>query len=146
MRPDFSQNGLVTDLFVPDEPAMLKLGEQLAKVLKQGDIVLFEGHLGAGKTTLIRGILHGLGWTEPVRSPTYNLFAPYETTPPVLHADFYRLTDAQGTGIEDYLDTHLCLIEWPAALASLVKFEDCSKIQIETEGTGRRVRLSNISL
>ena len=125
---------------------MLALGERLAKVLQEGDVVLFEGELGAGKTTLIRGILHGLGWEEPVRSPTYNLFSPYATTPPVLHADLYRLTDAQGTGIEDYLDSHLCLIEWPLALASLVRLETCSKVQISTEGTGRRVRLSNINL
>ena len=125
---------------------MLALGERLAKVLREGDVVLFEGELGAGKTTLIRGILHGLGWEEPVRSPTYNLFCPYATTPPVLHADLYRLSDAQGTGIEDYLDSHLCLIEWPLALASLVPLETCSKVQISTEGTGRCVRLSNINL
>jgi tRNA threonylcarbamoyladenosine biosynthesis protein TsaE len=125
---------------------MLALGERLSKVLREGDVVLFEGELGAGKTTLIRGILHGLGWEEPVRSPTYNLFSPYATIPPVLHADLYRLSDAQGTGIEDYLDSHLCLIEWPLALASLVRLETCSKVQISTEGTGRRVRLSNINL
>ncbi len=136
----------MTELFIPDEQAMLDLGDRLSKVLTQGEIVLFEGHLGAGKTTLIRGILHGLGWKEAVRSPTYNLFAPYETNPPVFHADFYRISDAQGTGIEDYLDTHLCLIEWPAALASLVNLSKCPKVQIDTEGTGRRVTLSNINL
>lgn len=136
----------MTELFIPDEQAMLDLGDRLSKVLKPGEIVLFEGHLGAGKTTLIRGILHGLGWKDAVRSPTYNLFAPYETNPPVLHADFYRISNAQGTGIEDYLDTHLCLIEWPAALASLVNLEKCPKVQIDTEGTGRRVSLSNINL
>ncbi len=140
------QNGYVTDLFVPDEPAMLALGERLCKVLRQGDIVLFEGNLGAGKTTLIRGILHGFGWREPVRSPTYNLFSPYDTNPPVLHADLYRLSDAQGTGIEDYLDSHLCLIEWPLALATLVRLEDCAKVQISIEGSGRYVTLSNINL
>lgn len=140
------QNGYVTDLFVPDEPAMLALGERLCKGLKQGDVVLFEGNLGAGKTTLIRGILHGFGWREPVRSPTYNLFSPYDTNPPVLHADLYRLSDAQGTGIEDYLDSHLCLIEWPLALATLVRLEDCAKVQISTEGSGRYVTLSNINL
>ncbi|MEI7576603.1 MAG: tRNA (adenosine(37)-N6)-threonylcarbamoyltransferase complex ATPase subunit type 1 TsaE [Armatimonadota bacterium] len=136
----------MTDLFVPDESAMLSLGERIGKVLKRGDIVLFEGNLGAGKTTLIRGILHGFGWKEPVRSPTYNLFSPYETDPPILHADLYRLSDAQGTGIEDYFDSHLCLIEWPLALASLVRLEHCPKVQISTEGTGRLVSLSNINL
>lgn len=140
------QNERVTELFVADEAEMLALGQRLAGALKVGEIVLFEGNLGAGKTTLIRGILLGLGWTEPVRSPTYNLFAPYPTVPPVLHADLYRLTDAQGTGIEDYLDSHLCLIEWPAALASFVRLEECPRVQINTEGTGRRVSLSNINL
>lgn len=125
---------------------MLALGERLAKLLRAGEVVVFEGHLGAGKTTMIRGILHGLGWNDAVRSPTYNLFAPYQTDPPVLHADFYRIKDAQGTGIEDYLDTHLCLIEWPEALATLVNLERSAKVEIDTEGTGRVVRLSNINL
>jgi tRNA threonylcarbamoyladenosine biosynthesis protein TsaE len=144
--PVVSQNEVVCQIFVPDEEAMLTLGEQLAKVLRQGDLVLFEGNLGAGKTTLIRGILAGLGWKEPVRSPTYNIFSPYGTDPPVVHADLYRLADARGTGIEDYLDSHLCLIEWPDALASLVRLEECPRVQITTEGTGRRVTLSNIIL
>ena len=144
--PELGQHEEVSQIFVPDEEAMLMLGEQIAKVLRQGDLVLFEGSLGAGKTTLIRGILVGLGWKEPVRSPTYNIFAPYDTDPPVVHADLYRLADARGTGIEDYLDTHLCLIEWPEALASLVRMDECPRVQIMTEGTGRRVTLSNIIL
>jgi tRNA threonylcarbamoyladenosine biosynthesis protein TsaE len=134
------------EFFIQDEQAMLELGNRISKSLHRGDLVLLEGHLGAGKTTLVRGILHGLGWKEPVRSPTYNLFAPYDTDPPVLHADFYRISDAQGTGIEDYFDTHVCLVEWPNALRSLVDLTLSSKVEITTEGTGRRVRLSNILL
>lgn len=128
------------------ENDMLELGQRLAQVLLAGDVVLFEGELGAGKTTLIRGILHGLGWKEPVRSPTFNLFSVYPTRPPVLHADLYRVVSAQGTGLEDYLDTHLCLIEWPKSMEDWTNLDLAKKISIYFDGDGRRVELSNISL
>ena len=128
------------------EDDMLELGKSLAQVLSAGDVVLFEGQLGAGKTTLIRGILQGLGWNEPVRSPTFSLFSVYSTKPPILHADLYRVASAQGTGIEDYLDTHLCLIEWPKSVEDWTNMDLAKKITIHFEGDERRVELSNISL
>ena len=99
---------------IQTETDMLELGQRLAKVLHAGDLVLFEGELGAGKTTLIRGILRGLGWSSEVRSPTFNLFSIYDTNPPVLHADLYRVASPHGTGLEDYLDSHLRALRLPA--------------------------------
>ena len=136
----------MTELLVDSEQTMLELGERLAQVFHEGDLVVFEGELGAGKTTLIRGILHVLGWKDSVRSPTFNLFSVYETVPRVLHADFYRVSDARGTGIEDYLDSYLCLVEWPNALVNLADLDTAKRIAIAFEGDARRVRLSNISL
>lgn len=92
------------------------LGAQLAQQLKPGDIVRLEGPLGAGKTTLVRGLLEALGHEGPVRSPTFNLLQAFDTDPPVLHADLYRVASAEGTGLEDYLDTHIVLVEWPDRL------------------------------
>ncbi len=92
----------------------------LLSELKAGDLVLLSGPLGAGKTTWTRGLLRAAGWSEPVRSPTYNLMHPYPTQPPILHADLYRLKSAEGIGLEEYLDSHLCLIEWPDRLGSLL--------------------------
>ena len=136
----------MTEFAVANEQKMLELGANLVRAFSIGDTVLFEGELGAGKTTLIRGMLRELGWSEPVRSPTFNLFAVYATEPPVLHADLYRVSNTMGTGIEDYLDTHLCLVEWPNAMSDVVDLASAKRIQILFEGDGRRVRLSNISL
>jgi len=134
------------ELKVDSEQTMLELGARLVRTFSVGAASLIEEELGAGKTTLLRGMLHELGWLDPVRSPTFNLFSVYSTEPPVLHADFYRVTSTLGTGIEDYLDTHLCLIEWPKAMHELMDLNACKRIQILIEGDGRRVQLSNISL
>ena len=123
---------------VPDEEAMRALGASLASELKAGDIVLLEGDLGAGKTTLVRGLLAALGVTEGVRSPTFNLMQVFETSPPVLHADLYRLKSATGLGLEEYFDTHLCLVEWPDRASWPT---DAVTIQIEFDGEGRRVNV-----
>lgn len=119
---------------LPDEPATRALGAALAARLHPGDLVRLEGPLGAGKTTLVRGLLEALGHEGPVRSPTFNLLQAFETDPPVLHADLYRVRTAQGTGLEDYLDTHVVLVEWPDRLP-----DDPAhwKIEIAFEGEGR---------
>lgn len=140
------------ELVVENEQTMLELGARLARVFRAGDLVLFEGELGAGKTTIIRGILNELGWKEPVRSPTFNLFSIYNVNPPVLHADLYRVASPMGTGLEDYLESHLCLIEWPKGLEQLADLSQAKTISIQFEGEGRRVllnsvpKLSNISI
>lgn len=118
---------------------MRALGASLVRELRQGDCVLLEGELGAGKTTLVRGALRGLGFEGEVRSPTFNLLQDYATEPPVLHADLYRVESAAGLGLEEYLDTHLCLIEWPDRLKGIVQEENCWRVRIEFEGEGRRV-------
>lgn len=100
-----------------NEKDMLEFAAELARGWRAGDIVLLSGDLGAGKTTFVRGVLAGLGVHEGVRSPTFNLFQIFQTKPPVLHADLYRLQSSTGLGIEDYLDDQLCLIEWPDRLA-----------------------------
>lgn len=123
---------------------MRELGAKLASRLRPGDVVLLYGDLGAGKTTLVRGVLEAMGWAGAVRSPTFNLFSVYDTVPPVLHADLYRVTDASSLGIEDYLETHICLVEWPAALASTIDPASCIRVSIEFAGEGRSVELSNI--
>jgi tRNA threonylcarbamoyladenosine biosynthesis protein TsaE len=120
-----------------DEGATRALGAELARRVSAGDVVLLEGELGAGKTTLVRGLLEALGWKEPVRSPTFNLMQVYPVDPPVLHADLYRVGGWQGIGIEEYLDTHLCLIEWPDRAAGLIDEERCWRVRLEVRGEGR---------
>ena len=127
---------------MPDENAMRSLGAELASRFEAGDLVLLEGELGAGKTTLVRGILAGLGWDQEVRSPTFNLLHTYPSLiPPVVHADLYRVKTWQGIGIEDYLSDWLVLIEWPDRAVGLVQESQAWRIGIEFEGNGRSVTL-----
>ena len=91
-------NGLYTR-FLPDEEATLKLGEEWSKQLSAPLTIYLEGGLGAGKTTLTRGILRGLGHTGAVKSPTYTIVESYPLDTFTLHHfDLYRFTMPRGMG------------------------------------------------
>jgi tRNA threonylcarbamoyladenosine biosynthesis protein TsaE len=130
------------DIQIATEADMRALGAELCRGWSRGDVVLLAGQLGAGKTTLVRGLLESLGVQDPVRSPTYNLLQVFETEPPVLHADLYRVGSHQGIGIEDYLDTHLCLIEWPDRATGLVRAREAWTVEIEFSPSGRLVHIT----
>lgn len=116
----------------PEE--MERFAQELAPSLGEGDVVLLSGPLGVGKTTWVRGLLRGLGWQDAVRSPSFNLLQTFETSPRVLHADLYRLAHAQDIGLEDYLDSHLCLVEWPENLAGFLDPASCWQVELSYEG------------
>ncbi|MFT7219180.1 MAG: tRNA threonylcarbamoyladenosine biosynthesis protein TsaE [Candidatus Azotimanducaceae bacterium] len=97
---------------------MIELGFELAAALGCQGAVFIRGQLGAGKTTLSRGILRGLGHTGAVKSPTFTLVEPYQLAAgEVFHFDLYRLADPgelEYIGVDEYFgDGRLCLIEWP---------------------------------
>jgi tRNA threonylcarbamoyladenosine biosynthesis protein TsaE len=98
-------------------PGTQALGARIATGLRAGDAVALEGDLGAGKTTLARAILEGLGVTEDVPSPTFTLVQQYETPKlAVRHYDFYRIeepSELNELGLDEALDEGAVLIEWP---------------------------------
>ena len=103
---------------ITSEKEMLGLGAMLACFLRGEGVVHLSGGLGAGKTTLCRGILRAMGHLGAVKSPTFTLVEPYQISgSEVYHFDLYRLADPSELdyiGIDEYFGKNkLCLIEWP---------------------------------
>ncbi len=98
-----------------------RIGRQLARDLRPGDVILISGELGAGKTTFVRGAARALGVSDPVTSPTFTIGQRYRATPPlahVCHIDLYRLRSLAGEDpdmLADYIAADvITFVEWPA--------------------------------
>ncbi|MGM0544238.1 MAG: tRNA (adenosine(37)-N6)-threonylcarbamoyltransferase complex ATPase subunit type 1 TsaE [Pseudomonadota bacterium] len=129
-----------------NEQAQVAFGEALGNVLQGRGRVYLEGDLGAGKTTLTRGVLRAYGYQGAVKSPTYTLVEPYELPGQRLyHLDLYRLSDPEELefigGREVLADDALCLIEWPGRGEGWLPAPDI-RLQLDVVGPGRRARLS----
>jgi tRNA threonylcarbamoyladenosine biosynthesis protein TsaE len=136
---------LSLNTFLPDEDATLALGAAMAGVLERGLSVHLRGDLGAGKTTLVRGVLRGLGWRGPVKSPTYTLLELYEVSRLNLHHfDFYRFHDPRewiDAGFrESFSGPNVSLVEWPEKAAGLLPPADV-EIVLTASGSGRNASL-----
>lgn len=121
------------------------MGSILAQALKPGMTVYLEGDLGAGKTTLTRGILRGLGFKGRVKSPTYTLVESYAVSSLYLyHFDLYRFNNPlewEDAGFRDYFNSEsVCLIEWADKAEDFLPAPDWI-ILLSPEGQGRRLRI-----
>ena len=128
-----------------DENATVALAHRLAAQIKPGMVIYLHGDLGAGKTTLVRGMLNALGYTGRVKSPTYTLVEPYHIAELDLrHFDLYRLHDAEeweAAGFRDEFDGHnIFFIEWPERALGLIPQADV-KIDFEILPQGRQVKI-----
>jgi tRNA threonylcarbamoyladenosine biosynthesis protein TsaE len=144
-RPEFRLN-----LTLPDSAATDKLGGALAGTFPGADsgaVVMFlHGELGTGKTSCARGLLHGLGVSGNVRSPTYTLLEIYALPQlTCVHADLYRLrseAEFADLGVSEYLEAaHLILIEWSENGGPFVPAADI-ELTLSYAGSGRQAQLA----
>ena len=117
------------------------VGAALAKILPAGTVIAYEGDLGAGKTAFTRGLARGLGYAEPVTSPTYTIVNEYlGGRLPLFHFDMYRLASADDLwdiGWEDYLERGgICAVEWSENVREAL--EDPVLVRIEKLGEDAR--------
>jgi tRNA threonylcarbamoyladenosine biosynthesis protein TsaE len=129
-------------VYVEGDDAMVAFGQRLGRAMTRG-IILLRGDLGAGKTTLCRGIIRSRGHQGAVKSPTYTLVEPYSFPDgDVYHFDLYRLRDPEELeymGIRDYFrPQHLCILEWPERGAGFLPPADIL-VEITGEGAGRKL-------
>ncbi len=126
-----------------DLAATGRFGARIAGLLKAGDVVALSGEVGAGKTTLARAIIAGLGHAGEVPSPSFAIIETYDPPVvrlPLVHADFYRLEKAAEVdeiGLDDYRDGAVLLAEWPENAGGFAHEHGCLSIRLETAGTGR---------
>ena len=117
------------------------LGERLAQTLTPGTVLAYRGDLGAGKTAFTRGLARGLGYKEPVTSPTYTIVNEYlGGRLPLFHFDMYRLSSEEDLwviGWEDYLERGgVCAVEWSENVAAALT----GAMLVSIEKTGENTR------
>ncbi len=138
-------NNSVTTYHLESESVTLAFGAEIATILHPGLIIFLKGDLGAGKTTLARGILRGLGYEGKVKSPTYNLVELYKISRLYFyHFDFYRFADPiewEEAGFREYFNENsICLVEWPEKAEKLLPIADV-QISFTMIGTGRNIEI-----
>ncbi len=127
---------------------MIAFGKKLAEELREGDLVLLSGQLGAGKTTLVKGVIQALIGTDPkhVQSPTFTYVHPYKGKPPLFHFDLYRLKEEKvffDLDLDAYLSAGgISLVEWPEKVPSLADRDGrIFEINIQHQDHGRTVEI-----
>ncbi len=132
-----------------DSDATEKFGAKLWEKLPEKALIFLHGDLGAGKTTLVRGLLRAAGVTGAIKSPTYAVIEEYSVAQrKIFHFDLYRLADAEELewiGIDDYLNQNaLCLIEWSCKGAGVLPKADIN-IYLTHQENGRKLEIDDLN-
>ena len=124
-----------------NELELIAIGEQIGKKLIAGDVLVLTGDLGAGKTTLTKGIAKSLGISQMIKSPTYTIVREYKGRLPLYHLDVYRIgDDPDSIDLDDFLyGAGVTVIEWGKLLSSDL-LDDYLEVFIERDIDGRQVR------
>ena len=127
--------------------AMEAFGYHLASALRPGDVVALFGDLGAGKTTLARGVLRGLGFEGDVASPTFPIVQPYEELAlPVWHVDLYRIDAEEELGelaLDEVLDGGALIVEWPERMGARL-WPQALRLGLQRQGEGARALTAQV--
>jgi tRNA threonylcarbamoyladenosine biosynthesis protein TsaE len=127
-------------ILLADADATEELGASIAPLLRRHDVIALYGDLGAGKTTLARGILRGLGFEGEVASPTFPIVQPYEELAiPVWHVDLYRIEDPAELAelaLDEAREAAALLIEWPERLGGRL-WPDALRLGLGRDAGGR---------
>jgi tRNA threonylcarbamoyladenosine biosynthesis protein TsaE len=122
-------------------------GRRLAGQLRPGDVVALFGELGAGKTTLARGILAGLGHEGEVASPTFPIVIPYEALSlPAWHVDLYRIEDpaeVEELALDEALEDGALIVEWPERIGSAL-WPHSLRLTLRRDGEGARTLTAEV--
>ena len=133
------------DIFLADEAATIRFGEDFSLALRRGDYVALNGDLGAGKSTFARAVIRAIAddTTLEVPSPTFTLVQVYDLCIPIAHFDLYRIADAaeiDELGFDEALSDGICLVEWPEKGFGALPADGIA-LRFVQEGDGRRVEI-----
>ncbi|HEM5424248.1 TPA: tRNA (adenosine(37)-N6)-threonylcarbamoyltransferase complex ATPase subunit type 1 TsaE [Streptococcus suis] len=136
--------GIIKDMYSQNENELIAIGERIGKACKPNQVLVLSGDLGAGKTTLTKGLAKGLKIEQMIKSPTYTIVREYEGIMPLYHLDVYRIgDDPDSIDLDDFLyGGGLTVIEW-GELLDVSLFDDYLLIRIEKEGDGRRLTVES---
>lgn len=152
----FCYNGIM--YFTQNEDELVAYGTRIGQQLKAGDILVLTGNLGAGKTTLTKGIAKGLDIYQMIKSPTYTIVREYQGRLPLYHLDVYRIgNDPDSIDLDDFLyGDGVTVIEWGELLASdllgdyleivISPFENGRKIVFYPHGSRSRSLLESLDV
>ncbi|GEB11058.1 MULTISPECIES: tRNA (adenosine(37)-N6)-threonylcarbamoyltransferase complex ATPase subunit type 1 TsaE [Streptococcus] len=125
-----------------NEDELMAYGYRLGQKLQAGDVLVLTGNLGAGKTTLTKGIAKGLDINQMIKSPTYTIVREYEGRLPLYHLDVYRIgNDPDSIDLDDFLyGDGVSVIEWGELLEEDL-LGDYLEVVITPSGDGRQIEL-----
>ena len=132
---------MIYEVYSDSSSFTMELAEKISHILPSGTTICFDGDLGAGKTTFVRGLAKGLNITDVVQSPTFNIMKVYfKGDRPLIHIDAYRLADINpDIGLDEYIgyENGITVIEWPQFINDLIP-SNAIKITIQHMGDDKR--------
>lgn len=132
--------GIILSMYSHNEAELIAIGERIGKVLEAGHVLVLTGDLGAGKTTLTKGLAKGLDIQQMIKSPTYTIVRDYEGRLPLYHLDVYRIgDDPDSIDLDEFLyGNGVTVIEWGELLDESL-LGDYLTIHIARKNDGREL-------